>query len=562
MKALMKTIVSGSAMLAAATMAGGIAQAAGQAGWSTYGNGNANTHYSSLSKINTKNVKNLRLAYALSLGTLRSNESTPIVVGDTMYVSSSFGPAHVYALNATSGKIKWVYSPNIPDDVMQYACCDVDSRGVTYADGKIFFGTLDGKLVALDAKDGKKLWEATVVDYKQGSVITSPPLVVKGMVVTGYGGGEYGGHGYLDAYDINTGKLAWKTSSLPDSPDNPLAKTWKNDSYKQGGGDFWLVGSYDPKSNLIYWGTSNPSPWNATIRSTASADFGPYTNKWTSSTLAIDATTGKIKWGYQMTPSDAWDYDGVNTKVLADIKVDGKKQPVLMEADRNGYFYVLNRDSGKLLSAQPFVHVNWSTGIDMKTGMPHYVESKRPKTKTMATDICPNLLGGANWEPPSYSPKTGLVYISSNNMCQSMQNEAVQYKKGFFYLGKKFTTQPGPGGYLGALIAWNPETQKAAWMLKDSLPFNGGVLSTGGNVVFQGTTGGMFRAVNAKTGKVLWEKNLGTGVTAAPITFEENGQQYVAVVAGRSQSIPAFLGKIGTRMLETPQGGMLFVFKL
>jgi PQQ-dependent dehydrogenase (methanol/ethanol family) len=278
-------------------------------GWATCGNGYDNTRYSPLTQITTANAANLKLAYAFSLGSLRSNESSPIVIGDTLYVSSSWGPKYVYALNAKTGALKWKYEPDIPDDVLQYACCDVNSRGVTFANGKIFVGRLDGKLSAVDAQTGKELWTTDVVDYKQGSVITSPPVVVGDKVITGFGGGEYGARGSLQAYDSNTGKLLWRTYTAPDR-ESPGGETWKGDSALHGGGAAWLIGSYDAKTNTVIYGTSNPGPWASAVRSTGDSNYGQLSNLYTSSTVALDPDTGKIKWHLQETPADAWDFDG------------------------------------------------------------------------------------------------------------------------------------------------------------------------------------------------------------------------------------------------------------
>jgi PQQ-dependent dehydrogenase (methanol/ethanol family) len=319
--------------------------------WAVAGHDYGNTRYSPLKQINTENAGKLTLAYSFSLASLRSNESSPIVVGNTLYVSSSWGPKYVYALDAATGARKWTWEPEIPEDVLQYACCDVNNRGVSYADGKIFVGRLDGKLTALDAATGKSLWTTKVVDYKQGSVITSPPLVVRDKVITGFGGGEYGVRGSLQAFDINTGKQLWQTFTVP-SPDEPGGDTWKGDTGLHGGGAAWLVGSYDPKTDTVYWGTSNPGPWNTGVRSTGDGNFGKLTNLYTASTLALDPNTGKIKWHIQTTPAEAWDYDGVNEAVLADLKIGGNTVPALMKADRNGYFFVANRETGKVLSAE------------------------------------------------------------------------------------------------------------------------------------------------------------------------------------------------------------------
>lgn len=530
--------------------------------WAITGHDYGNTRFSSLKQITSENADKLQLVYSFSLASLRSNESSPIVIGDTLYVSTSWGPKYVYAIDAATGAPKWTYQPDIPDDVLQYACCDVNNRGVAYADGKILVGRLDGKLTALDAKTGKELWTTTAVDYKQGSVITSPPLVVRDKVITGFGGGEYGVRGSLQAFDLNTGKQLWQTYTVP-APGEPGSDTWKGDTGLHGGGAAWLVGSYDAKTDTVFWGTSNPGPWNTGVRSTGNGDFGKLTNLYTSSTLAIDPNTGKIKWHFQGTPADAWDYDGVNELVFADLKINGSETPVIMKADRNGFFFVVNRDSGKMISAEKYVYANWAKTWDVKTMRADEDADKRPGPGHPAKDICPNLIGGKNWQPMSFNPQTGLVYIPTNNVCMDWSVSDVSYKRGVFYLGAEFPTKEGPGGFLGELVAWDPIANKKVWGIKEDLPFNGGTLTTAGNLVFSGNLHGAFRAIDAKTGKVVWSKDLGSGIGAGPVTYSVNGKQYVAVVVGRTAALPAFLGDVGKKMVAAaPEGGSLFVFAL
>ncbi len=532
--------------------------------WTMYGGNPANWSYSELDAINRDNVAELDLAWAHSLGTLLSQESRPLVVDGRLFVTSSMGPRYVWALDAASGEILWKAEFEMPQGVQQYACCGQVNRGPAYADGVLYIGRLDGRLTALDAESGKELWTADVVDYTQGSVITSPPLVVKDLVVTGFGGGEYGARGYIVAFDRRTGEQKWKTWTVP-GPGEPGNESWKGDSWQYGGGAAWLVGSYDPERNLIYYGTSNPAPWNAAVRGPNTSDYGQFTNRWTAATIALNADTGEIVWGFQGTPHDAWDYDGVNELVLADIDLDGdgSAEPVGMKADRNGFFFVLDRESGKPLSAAPFVDVTWASGYDLENARPIEVPEKRPGVGRRATDICPNLIGGKNWQPMAYSPDTGLVYIPANNLCMDMEDSEVEYRRGMFYLGKEFPTKPGPGGAGGWLIAWDPKKGEAVWKLDEKYPFNGGVLATKGGLVFAGNFEGVFRAVDAETGEVLWQKRLGSGIHAAPVTWEVGGKQYVAVTVGRSQTIPGFLGDVGRQMLEAmPQGGTLFVFAL
>jgi alcohol dehydrogenase (cytochrome c) len=560
----MKTLAALLAVLAL-TLGGLVSNAAAQTGavWGVYGGDTANTRYSTLNQVNTSNVGRLKVAWALQLGSLRSQESTPILVGDLLYVTSSHGPKNVFAVDARTGEVKWRYSPEVPAGIEQYACCDVNNRGVAHANGKIFVGRLDGHLVALDAKTGKELWKTQVIDHTGGSVITSPPTVVKNLVITGFGGGEFGVRGYISAFDQNTGREVWKLYTVP-GPGEAGNDTWKGDSWKFGGGVAWHIGSYDPTLNLLYYGTSNPAPWGASIRGNDSSNIGPYSNLYTASTLAINPDTGKIVWHYQTTPHDAWDYDGVNELVLADIDIAGQKMPVALKADRNGFFYVLDRRNGKLLSAEKFVDLNWAKSVDLATGRPVENADKRPRLGFRAKDICPNLIGGKNWMPMSYSFQTGLVYMSTMNLCMDLEGAQPQYKRGAFYLGVEFELgKGGPGGHLGEVMAWDPVKQQKVWGNRDDLLFIGGMLSTSGGLVFHGDIKGWFKALDAKTGRPLWQFQTGSGISAGPMTYELGGKQYVAVVSGRTFAIPAFFGPIGEKMVAaSPEGGTLFVFEL
>ena len=544
----------------------GLAGGANAQGWGVYGGDSGNTRFSEAKQVNTGNVNKLKVEWALQLGTTRSQESTPILVGETLYVTSSFGPKNVFAVNAKTGEVRWRYSPDVPAGIDQFACCDVNNRGVAYNDGKIFVGRLDSHVVALDSKTGKELWKTVIIDYKGGSVITSPPTLVKNLVITGYGGGEYGVRGSIVALDQTTGKEVWRTNTVP-APGEPGAETWKGDSGKYGGAVAWHIGSYDPKLNLVYYGTSNPSPWSAIVRGNDSAKIGQYSNLYSASVLALNADTGKITWHYQFTPHDAWDYDGVNELVFADLPFDGVKRAVIMQANRNGFFYVLDRANGKLLSAKQFVDgVNWATGVDLKTGAPIETagDVKRPGLKRKASDVCPNLIGAKNWMPMSYDKLTGLVYIPTMNLCMDMEGIQEDYKRGTMYLSVNFDLgKLGPGGHGGGVKAWDPVKQQTVWFNKDELPFNGAMLSTAGGLVFHGDIKGWFKALDAKTGKTLWKFNAGSGITAAPMTYVLDGKQYVAVVSGRTFAIPAFFGALGERMVEaSPEGGTLYVFSV
>jgi PQQ-dependent dehydrogenase (methanol/ethanol family) len=558
-----KRTLAASGLSAVLLLAPASAQAQSGNEWPMYGGDYANTRYSSLTQINTGNVNKLRVAWMRSLGSLESQEATPIVVGGTMYVSTSTGPRYVFAFNAKDGTMKWKYEPELPNDYAATVCCGLDSRGVAYANGKVFVTRLDAKMVALDANTGKELWSVTVVDYKTGHAITSPPVVYKDLVVTGYAGGEYGVRGAVQAYNQNTGALVWKTYTIP-ATGEPGNDTWKDDSWKTGGGSTWYVGSYDPALNLVYWGTSNAGPWGGHTRSTDNSQYGQYTNLHTASQLAFNGDTGKLVWSYQMTPADVWDYDAVNEAVLVDLNIGGQKTPALMKADRNGFFYVLNRQDGKLLSAKPFVEVNWAKSIDQATGRPIEDPEKRPQLNRWARNVCPNLFGGKNWQPMSYSQQTGLVYIPTFNLCMDIAGKNEAYNPGKFYLASEFDLdKAGSGGFLSELKAWDPIKQTAVWGIKEDLPFLSGVMSTAGGLVFYGNQRGELKAVDAKTGKVLWTTNVGTGILQSPTTYVIDGRQYLAVVAGRIKGPPSFLGKIGQKVIDaSPEGGLVVVFEL
>ena len=553
--------------LGIAVLAMASASASGQSTeWPHYGNDQANTRYSPLTQINTGNVQNLKVVWAHSLGTLETQESSPLVVGDTLYVTSSTGPRYVFALDAKTGARKWTYQPELPSDYMATVCCGMDSRGLAVADGKVFFGRLDAKLEALDAKTGKRLWTVTVADYKKGHSITSPPLIVKDLVITGIAGGEFGIRGFVSAYKQSTGERVWRTYTIP-GPGEPGNETWKEDSWKTGGGSTWGVGSYDAKRNVVYWSTSNAGPWGAHTRGTDSSDYGIYSNQWTASQLAFDADSGKIVWGYQYTPHDTWDFDGINEAVLTDLNVGGKQIPALLHADRNGFFYVLNRDTGKVVAADPFVTVNWATHVDLETGRPVEAANneKRPQLGKWARNVCPNLIGGKNWSPMSYSAQTGLAYLPAFNMCMDIANRKEEYAPGKFYLASEFDLGKvgATGSNLGEFLAWDPVANKKVWSIEEPNMWAGGAMSTAGGLVFYGNIEGLLKAVDAKTGKVLWQFRVGTGITQSPVTYTIDGKQYLAVVAGRIKGPPSFFGALGQKMIEqSPEGGILMVFAL
>jgi PQQ-dependent dehydrogenase (methanol/ethanol family) len=539
------------------------ASAAPKSAWSFYGGDQKNQRYSTLDQINTANAKDLKLAWEQSLNHDEAQECTPIIAEGTIFVTTASGPKYVHAFDAKTGTPKWRIEFQIAPDIARFACCGIVNRGASYSNGKLFVGRLDGKLTCLNAADGKELWTTEVVDYKQGSVITSPPLIVGDKVVTGHGGGEYGSTSYISAYDMNTGKIAWKTLTVPGT-DPKVAASWKGDSWKTGGAAPWFIGSYDADLNTIYWGTSNPSPWNATMRGVDNEKYGEKTNLYSASTLALNPADGTIKWHYQTTPFDAWDYDGVNESVLADLDIAGVKTPVLMHADRNGFFYCINRTNGKVVSADAFVKVNWAKSIDVATGLPVEDPAFRLTAKNSVKAVFPSFMGGKNWQPMAFNPGTGLVYIPANNVGMDFKAAKVNYQRGYFFLGSEWAMQYDKDVTAGEYIAWDPINKKKVWSIPQKFPIPGGAMTTAGNLMFYGNLEGTFNAVDAKTGASVWTTKTTSGVCAAPMTYEVDGKQYVAIVEGRPTVIPGFLGgKMGEDMVKaTPAGGKISVFAL
>ena len=497
--------------------------------WTMQNKNAASTRYSSVNEINTGNVKNLRVAWSFSTGVLRGHEGGPLVVGNTMYVHTPF-PNLVYALDLTKegAPIKWKYSPKQDANVIPIACCDTVNRGLAYADGKIFMNQLDTTTVALDAATGKELWKVKQGDYKNGQTVTSAPMVIKDKVISGISGGEFGVRGFVTANDANTGKQVWRMYST--GPEAEVGfpgsvETWQGEEWKRGGGTTWGWYSYDPDLNLFYYGTGNPGSWNP--------DQRPGDNKFSMTIFARNPDTGKAAWAYQKTPHDAWDYDGINENVLVDLNMKGQMRKTLVNFDRNGFSYVLDRQTGELLLAEPFVAVNWAKSIDLKTGRPVEDPAKRTSSKANTKDICPSAMGGKNQQPVSYSPRTGLFYVPANNLCMDYEGVEVKYQAGQPYVGAIVVSKPGPGGNRGEFIAWDPTTGKKVWGIKEELSAWGGALSTGGDVVFYGTMEGWLKAVDAKTGKELWKFKTPSGIIGNPMTYvAPDGKQYVAVLSG------------------------------
>jgi alcohol dehydrogenase (cytochrome c) len=512
-----------------------------------YGMGYNLQRFSTLNQINKDSVKNLVPVWNYSFNDDRSEESQPLVYQGVIYVTSHNA---TMAVDAKTGKQIWKSKVEYPAETPRIVCCGIINRGAALYEGKVFRTTLDANVIALDAKDGKELWRQKAADIKEGYSMTVAPLVADGVVITGISGAEFGTRGFIDGWDPATGKHLWRTHSIP-SPDEPGGDTWKGDTWKLGGGSTWITGSYDPELNTVYWGIGNPGPFNSAVR--------PGDNLYTCSVLAMDPKTGKIKWHYQFSPNNPFDYDSVAEMVLADMNVEGKPTKVLMDANRNGFFYVLDRTNGKLLAANPYVKVNWATGIDMKTGRPIETDVSKDAREGKKVTVYPSILGGKNWEPMSFNPQTGLAYANTLAFGGRYKTEPATFKQGEWYLGMDLTDLwewgDGPRGHLKAI---DPMTGKAKWEAPSDIPRFSGVLSTAGGVVFSGALTGEFEAFDADTGKKLWQFQTGSGIEGQPVTWQQDGVQYVAVTSGYGGVYSLFSGD--ERLAKVPPGGSLWVF--
>ncbi|MFG1297055.1 lanthanide-dependent methanol dehydrogenase XoxF5 [Xanthobacter sp. V13C-7B] len=512
----------------------------------------ANTRHSKLKQINADNVGKLQAAWTFSTGVLRGHEGSPLVVGDTMYVHTPF-PNIVYALDLNNeGRIIWKYEPKQDPNVIPVMCCDTVNRGLAYADGKIFLHQADTKVVALDAKTGKVLWSAVNGDPKKGETNTATVMPVGDKLLVGISGGEFGVRCHMTAYDMNSGKQVWRAYSM--GPDNEILfdpekttslgkpvgkdsslKTWQGDQWKIGGGCTWGWYSYDPDTKTVYYGSGNPSTWNPAQR--------PGDNKWSMTIFARDADSGMAKWVYQMTPHDQWDYDGINEMILVDQEIDGKKRPLLVHFDRNGFAYTLDRKTGEVLLAEKYdPAVNWATKVDLDKNSPTY---GRPlvveKYSTQAngedvntTGVCPAALGTKDQQPASFSPQTGLFYVPTNHVCMDYEPFHVSYTPGQPYVGATLSMFPAPNshGGMGNFIAWDARKGKIVWSNPEQFSVWSGALSTDGGIVFYGTLEGYLKAVDAKTGKELYRFKTPSGIIGNVMTYTHKGKQYVAVLSG------------------------------
>jgi len=518
--------------------------------WAAQAGDEQNHRYSDLKQINAANVKNLQVAWTFSTGVLRGHEGSPLVIGDTMYVHSPF-PNKVFALDLKTQKIKWKYEPKQDPAVIPQMCCDTVNRGLAYGEGKIFLQQADSTLVALEASSGKVAWTAKNGDPKVGAVNTNAPHVFKDKVITGISGGEWGVRGYISAYDINSGKMVWRGYSVgPDEemlidPDKTTTwkdgavaavgkdssvSTWKGDQWKIGGGTTWGWYSYDKDLNLLYYGTGNPSTWNPAQR--------PGDNKWSMSIWARDVDTGKVKWVYQMTPYDEWDFDGINEMILADIPVKGKPTKALVHFDRNGFGYTLDRVTGALLVAEKFdPAVNWATHVDMKTGRPQVVakySTAKGGPDVNTKGICPAALGSKDEQPAAYNPKTKLFYVPTNHVCMDYEPFKVEYTAGQPYVGATLSMFPADKekGTMGNFIAWDAGAGKIVWSKSEKFSVWSGALTTAGDIAFYGTLEGYLKAVSLKDGHELWRFKTPSGIIGNVFTYEYAGKQYVGVYSG------------------------------
>jgi alcohol dehydrogenase (cytochrome c) len=531
----------------------------------------ANTRYSPLNQVNTSNVARLKVAWSFADGVPYGHEAAPLVVGDTMYLVTPY-PNIAYALDLSKpgAPIKWTYEPHPDPIAVGKACCDAVNRGPTYADGKLVYTLLDGEAVALDANTGKPLWRTRLGEPANGMTITMSPLVVGNAVLVGNSGGEMGVRGQLVALDLGTGKELWRAYSTgPDSdvkigadyraPYRWLAgkdlgvSSWPAGAWMHGGGTVWGWISYDPELNLIYYGTSNPSPRVPAQR--------PGDNLWGSAMFARDPRTGMAKWAFQFTPHDEWDYDGVNENILIDGPIGGQMRKLLVHLDRNGYGYTMDRTTGRIVVVKPFAPLNWAKGIDLATGRPIVDPTKEAKVGQKVDDICPTHIGSKDWQPAAFSPRTGLIYADIFNICMDLTDHKVGYIPGTPYDGMDLQTHSaGHTDKWGEFIAWNPLTGERVWSIPENFMTMSGVLATAGDVVFYGTTDGWFRAVDARSGKVLWSQKLSSGITAQPMTFlGPDGRQYVAVIAGVGGVASQVMGQ---KNGFPARGGTLYVFSI
>jgi PQQ-dependent dehydrogenase (methanol/ethanol family) len=548
----------------------------------------ASTRYSGLAEINASNVASLKVAWTFSTGILRGQEAAPIVAGNTMYVVTPY-PNILYALDLTKpGEMKWAYRPQPEAAAQGVACCDVVNRGAVFDNGRLFYNTLDNHTVAVDAATGREVWRTKLGDINLGETMTMAPLVVKGKVLVGNSGGEMGVRGWIIALNESDGSLAWRAYHTGPDADVLIGdafkpfysedkgkdlgvRTWPPEAWKIGGGTTWGWISYDPDLDLIYYGTANPGPWNHEQR--------PGDNKWTSGVFARDPDDGQARWFYQWTPHDVFDHDGINELVLLDLPIKGQTRKVLVRPERNGFVYVLDRTTGEVLSATPYVPLTAVKGVDLTTGRPITVKEKEPQVGVVKRNICPAAPGAKDWNPSAFSPRTGLLYIPHNNLCMDYEGVEANYIAGTPYVGANVKIYAGPGGNRGEFTAWDPVNARPVWQVQERFPVFSAAMVTAGDVVFYGTMDGYFKALDARDGRELWRFKVGSGIIGQPVTYRgPDGKQYVAILSGVGGWAGAIVaGQLDPRdstaalgfadaMKDLPQystkGGTLYVFSL
>jgi len=511
--------------------------------WTIPGHDYGSTRYSELDKISTNNVAQLKESWSYTTGIADGHEGQPLVVGGRMYVVTPY-PNKLVAFDLSKpGPAKlWEYAPPIDQTAFGKACCDDVNRGASYYDGNIIYNVLDNATVAVNAVTGKQVWRTKLADPNQGSTMTMAPLVAKGKVYVGNSGGEMGVRGWITALDAKTGKIVWQAFNTgPDKdvkigasfkpfyesmkPANMGVTSWRGDQWKIGGATVWGWVTFDPESNSVFYGTANPGTWNPDLR--------PGDNLYSTAAMARDADTGELKWAYQYTPHDAWDYDGVNEHIVADIPFNGATRKVVVHFDRNGFAYTIDRNTGEVLVAQPFQYVNWATGVDLTSGRPTLVDEKQTHQGRMTTNICPSSIGARDQQPAAFSPRTHLFYTPASNLCMDYGGIEAKYIAGTPYVGAAVKMYGGPGGNRGEFLAWDAGTGKKVWGIKENFPVWSGALVTAGDVVFYGTMDGDFKAVNATSGEVLWKTHFNSGIVGNPMTFiGPDGKQYVAIYEG------------------------------
>jgi len=512
-----------------------------------YGMGYNQQRFSPLKQIDKETVKSLVPAWSLSLDDNRAEEPQPLVYNGVLYVTTH---AATIAVDAKTGKQIWKTKVDYPPETPRIVCCGIINRGAALYDGKLFRTTLDAHVLALDAKTGKELWKTQVIDWKDGYAQTLAPLVADGVVITGISGAEYGIRGFIDGWDPASGKHLWRTYTIP-GPGEPGNDTWPGDTWKHGGGSTWITGSYDPELKTVYWGVGNAGPWNAMVRN-------PGDNLYTASVLALDPQSGKMKWHFQFSPNDLYDFDAVADMVLANLDIGGKPTKALLNANRNGFFYVLDRTDGKLIAANKFIKtMNWATGID-ENGRPIESDLTKKVRAGETMEIWPSVWGGKAWSPSAFSPETGLVYANTLEFGMKYTPTRPQYRAGTTYWGADLAWVFPQDGNVGYLKAIEPLTGKAKWEVPSPTPRWGGVLVTAGGVVFSGRSTGEFEGFDADNGQKLWQFQTGSGVEGQPVTWQQDGVQYVAVTVGQGGAYVVYAGD--ERLENVPAGGSLWAF--